>query len=288
MNHIYLKANAKINLALDVIKKRDDGYHDLKMLMQSVGLHDTLLIKKVDKFPYKFVCNKRWLPTDDRNIVNRASKLLIERYNIKDGIFIELKKNIPVCAGMGGGSSDCAATLIGMRRLFSLPVSNEELMAIGKELGADVPFCLIRGTALAEGIGERLTPLKPHPKNVFIVILTPQIYVSTVTVFKNLDLSKITERPDINGMIEVMNAGDIKTLASMFCNVLETVTIPMYPIIAEIKEALMESGAMGALMSGSGPTVFGYFDDRLKADAALRIARKRFPDIREAFLTSVL
>ncbi len=283
-----MKARAKINLALDVINRRQDGYHNLVSIMQTLSLYDTLLIKKVDKFPFKFVCNTKWLPTDDKNIVFKTAKLLINEYNIKDGVFIELVKNIPISAGLAGGSSDCAATLIGMRKLFDLPISNDELLSIGKSLGADVPYCIMRGTMLAEGIGEKLTPIiPPHPSNVYVLLVRPPIFVSTATVFKKLDLNKVTERPNIGGIIRHIRKGDIRGVARNFCNVLETVTINMHPIILDIKNTMQSCNTLGCLMSGSGPTVFGYFERKEHAFFAASVIKKRFPAIRDIFITTI-
>lgn len=284
MDYIKLRARAKINTALDVLRKRDDGYHDLRMVMQTVNICDTLFIKKQHS-GISLKSNLSWLPVDSRNLVYRAAQTLIERYNIPTGVYIELNKNIPVAAGLAGGSSDCATTLIGMRNLFRLPISNIELMSIGKELGADVPYCIMRGTALAEGIGEKLTPLPPFP-NCFVLLAKPTINVSTATIFKSLDFNNITERPDIEQMIYYLENNDLTGICSTMCNVLETVTIPLYPIIADIKQSMLDKGAVGSMMSGSGPTVFGFFTEYEQGLEALKYIRKEFRT-KDVFLTTV-
>ena len=288
MQYINLRAHAKINFALDVIDKREDGYHNIKTIMQSLWLHDKLHIRKVDKFPYKFICDIRHIPTDGRNIINKAAELIIKNYDIKDGIFIKLTKRIPIAAGLGGGSSDCAATLIGLRKLFSLPISDSELMEIGRSLGADVPFCIMRGAAVAEGIGEALTPIANiGHRSTFILLVRPPVYVSTRNVFEEFRLSDVSEKPDFDKIIRSLATGDIKGLSAGLCNALETVTIKNHPIIADLKELLVKNGALGALMSGSGPTVFGVFDDRQMAFNAMRKIRSQNPKIREFFLTTM-
>ncbi len=286
MNFIQLKSRAKINLALDVISKRPDGYHELQTVMQTLSLHDTILIKKIDKFPFKLVCNLCWLPVDERNIVHKTAHLLINRFNIKDGIFIELQKNIPVSAGLGGGSGNCAATLIGMRKLFNLPLSNRELSEIGASLGADVPYCLIRGTVLAKGIGDKLTNLPPHPPT-HVVLVRPPVAVSTAMIFSKLNLKNISKRPNINKLIRQIEIGSVKGIAKNFCNVLEDVTCNIHPMISEIKLKLLECGALGALMSGSGPTIFAYFEQYELAKHAINQIKTYFPSIRDVFLSSI-
>ena len=288
MQYVNLRAHAKINFALDVIDKREDGYHNIKTVMQSLWLHDKLYIRKIDKFPYKFICDVRHVPTDGRNIINKAAELIIKNYNIKEGIFIKLAKRIPIAAGLGGGSSDCAATLMGLRKLFALPISDRELMEIGKSLGADVPFCMMRGAAVAEGIGEELTPItNSGHRNTFILLVRPPVYVSTKNVFEEFNFSFVNEKPDFNKIINSLATGDAKGLSGSLYNSLETVTIKKHPIIAELKEMLIKNGALGALMSGSGPTVFGIFEDRQTAFNAMRKIKLKNPKIKEIFLTTM-
>jgi len=288
LQSINLRAHAKINFALDVLNKREDGYHNIKTIMQTLWLHDSILIQKVDKFPYKFVCDVRYVPIDDRNIINKAAKLIIQNYDVNGGIFIKLTKRIPIAAGLGGGSADCAATLVGLRRLFSLTMPNKELMEIGKSLGADVPFCIKRGTAIAEGIGDVLTPIANNGHdNSFIVLVRPPIYVSTKHIFEDFDISKISERSDFDGLVNSLSTGNVSGLSGRLCNQLEAVTIKKYPIIAEIKASLLKNGALGTLMSGSGPTVFGIFDNKHTAGNAIRNIRAQNQKIREIFLTTM-
>ncbi|MBR1444146.1 MAG: 4-(cytidine 5'-diphospho)-2-C-methyl-D-erythritol kinase [Firmicutes bacterium] len=284
MDSINLKARAKINISLDVLGKRDDGYHDLSMIMQSVNLCDDIFIRKTEEEGITLKTNISWLPTDGRNLIYKAASEMVSRYEIKSGLFISLRKVIPVCAGLAGGSTDCAATLIGIRNLFNINIPMKELMALGKELGADVPFCLIRGTALAEGIGEKLTRIAPFPK-CSILIVKPPVNVSTATVFKSYAPEKVTAHPDNEKLIYCIKKGDLKGTCENMCNVLESVTIEEYPVIAEIKKFMNEKGAMGAMMSGSGPTVFGIYRTYYSAISALKAVKEKF-GIKECYVTN--
>ena len=263
MKEISVKALAKINLGLDVVRRREDGYHEVKMVMQTIHLFDRLEMKKTAG-GITMTTNLSFLPTNENNLVYKAAKLLMDEFQIRDGIDVKLHKYIPVAAGMAGGSTDAAAVLYGMNRMFELGLSKEELMQRGVKIGADVPYCIMRGTALAEGIGEQLTALPPMVKCP-ILIAKPQISVSTKFVYENLKLDENTVHPDIDRLVEDIRRKDLAAITSDMGNVLETVTIPNYPVIAEIKEYMMEHGAAGAMMSGSGPTVFGLFDDKEKA-----------------------
>lgn len=285
MNEIKLNARGKINITLDVIRKREDGYHDLSMIMQTVNLCDNISIKATDTGNIEMTSNYSWLPCDERNLVYKAAAIMKEKYDIKEGISIHLDKNIPVAAGMAGGSSDCAATLVGIRNLFKINADNEELMAIGKTLGADVPYCILRGTALAEGIGEKLTQLPPFP-NSTLLIAKPPINVSTAAVFGSFDLSKVDKHPDNEKMIELIKNKDLQGICDNMCNVLESVTVKNYPIIDTIKKAMISKGAIGSLMSGSGPTVFGFFENYDKALNALKYIRAKH-HIKEIYITTV-
>lgn len=267
MKEISVKALAKINLGLDVIRKREDGYHEVKMVMQTIHLFDRLEIKKTVSGDITMTTNLAFLPTNENNLVYKAAKLLKDEFQIPDGIDVKLHKHIPVAAGMAGGSTDAAAVLYGMNRIFGLGLSREELMERGVKIGADVPYCIMRGTALAEGIGEKLTALPPMVKCP-VLIAKPQISVSTKFVYENLKLNDHTIHPDIDKLIEDIREKDLQKIAADMGNVLETVTIPNYPVIAEIKEHMLEHGAVGAMMSGSGPTVFGLFDKEETAAAA--------------------
>lgn len=267
MNSICIKARAKINLSLDVLRKREDGYHDVKMIMQSISLHDKVFLGQIEKKSIKISCDKKWVPSNSDNIAYKAAKLLMDKFDLQKGIDIKIIKNIPVAAGLAGGSADAAAVLKGMNELFSLNLEQEELMQLGKTIGADIPFCIKGGTMLAEGIGEVLTDIKPL-NNVDIVLVKPKISVSTAWVYKNLNIDKITSRPDTDYLIRMIEKRDLQNLGNKMVNVLEAVTIKKHEIICEIKEKLVKLGALGSMMSGSGPTVFGIFENRLTAQKA--------------------
>ncbi len=272
MNRISLKAYAKINLGLDVIRRLENGYHEVRMVMQSIDLYDKVNIVRNKSGDINIKTNLKFLPTGPDNLVYKAAKLLKDEFKIKDGVDIDLYKFIPVAAGMAGGSTDCAAVLKGMNRMFNLGLSDEELMARGATLGADIPYCIMGGTALAEGIGEKLTKLSDCPR-CFVVIGKPGIGVSTKFVYENLVLNDKTVHPDIDGIIDKINANDIYGVADKLGNVLETVTEQAYPVIADIKSIMIREGALNSIMSGSGPTVFGLFDDKEKAEQCKRILR---------------
>lgn len=270
---VTLKALAKINLGLDVLGKRENGYHDVRMIMQTIYLYDNVTLSKTEEPGIQLETNLFYLPIDTNNIAYKAAKLLIDEFHIQEGIHIKLEKHIPVAAGMAGGSSNAAAVLVGMNRLFSLGLSEEALMKRGVTLGADVPYCIMRGTVLAEGIGEILTPLPALPK-CYVLIAKPGISVSTKTVYEKLDAGAIKDHPDIDGILEGLESQDIKKIASSMGNVLERVTIEEYPVIEKIKNAMKEAGALNAMMSGSGPTVFGIFENRQTAKEAQRKLRE--------------
>ena len=270
---VTLKALAKINLGLDVLGRRENGYHDVRMVMQTIYLYDNVTVEKTEEAGIHLECNLFYLPVDETNIAYKAAKLLVDEFDIKEGVRIVLDKHIPVAAGLAGGSANAAAVLVGMNRLFSLGLSQQQLMERGVSLGADVPYCVMRGTVLAEGIGEILSPLPPLPK-CYILIAKPGISVSTKTVYEKLDSQEITEHPDIDGIIEGLDKQDLQKVALSMGNVLETVTIGDYPIIEEIKDVMKDNGALNAMMSGSGPTVFGIFDDRNKARQAQQKLRE--------------
>lgn len=262
-----IKAYGKINLGLDVVRKLPNGYHEVKMVMQTVGIYDELTFEKAEE-GIEITTDSPELPTDGDNLVYRAARLMKDRYHIQEGIRIHLQKNIPIAAGMAGGSTDAAATMKGISRLFGLEVGLLELMRIGVEIGADVPYCVIGGTALAEGIGEKLTPLELAPE-CFVVVAKPDISVSTKYVYEHLDLDRIERHPDIDGMVEAIGMGSLQGILDRMENVLETVTIPAYPVIDALKQRMRELGAVNSLMSGSGPTVFGIFLERRAAEVAL-------------------
>lgn len=264
MDSIRLKARAKINLGLDVTGKRADGYHEVRMIMQSINLFDNLCMRKSSKAGIHISTNRTYLPVNEDNLIYKAVQLMMDEFGIDSGVDIELDKFIPVAAGMAGGSSDAAAAMIGMKKLFSVKATTKKLMELGVKIGADVPFCLMRGTVLAEGIGEKLTRLKPMP-SCPIVIAKPGISVSTKFVYQNLKLDENTVHPDIDGMMEAIYKEDLAGICSKMGNVLESVTIRKYPVIEEIKQQMMASGAVNAMMSGSGPAVFGIFGDKKSA-----------------------
>lgn len=264
MENLSLKAYAKINLGLDVVRRRDDGYHEVRMIMQTIGLYDRLDIQRTKKTGIEITSNLSFLPVNENNLIHKAAKLLIDEFDIKEGVSVKLDKRIPVAAGMAGGSTDAAAMLYGMNRIFDLGLSKRQLMERGVKIGADVPYCIMRGTALAEGIGEQLSAVSPMVK-CRVLIAKPAISVSTKFVYQNLQLDENTPHPDIDRLIDDIKQKNLQQIAADMGNVLETVTIPNYPIIDEIKQKMLECGAVGAMMSGSGPTVFGLYDDDSKA-----------------------
>ena len=272
-NTVTLKALAKINLGLDVLGRRENGYHDVRMVMQTIYLYDNVTMEKTEDAGIHLECNLFYLPVDESNIAYKAAKLLMDEFDIQEGVRIVLDKHIPVAAGLAGGSANAAAVLVGMNRLFSLGLTQKDLMERGVSLGADVPYCVMRGTVLAEGIGEILTPLPPLPK-CCVLIAKPGISVSTKTVYEKLDSQEIEDHPNIDGILEGLEHEDLLKVASSMGNVLETVTIGDYPIIEEIKDVMKDAGALNAMMSGSGPTVFGIFDDRSKAKEAQQKLRE--------------
>ncbi len=269
---IKLKALAKINLGLDVLGRRENGYHDVRMIMQSIYLYDNVTIEKQEEPGISLTTNLHYLPVDEKNIAYKAAKMLMDEFQISDGVKIVLDKHIPVAAGMAGGSSNAAAVLVGMNRLFELNLSQQDLMDRGVKLGADVPYCVMRGTVLAEGIGEILTPLDPLPK-CFVLIAKPAISVSTKVVYEKLDSKEIENHPDIDSIMEGLKEQNLEKIAASMGNVLERVTVDDYPIIDDIKKVMMDAGALNAMMSGSGPTVFGIFADKKTAREAQRKMR---------------
>lgn len=285
MKEIAVKALAKINLGLDVVRKREDGYHEVKMVMQTIHLFDRLEMKKTQADEITITTNLTFLPTNENNLVYKAAKLLKDEFSIKDGIDVKLHKHIPVAAGMAGGSTDAAAVLYGMNSMFELGLSKGELMQRGVKIGADVPYCIMRGTALAEGIGEKLTALPPMVKCP-VLIAKPQISVSTKFVYENLKLNENIVHPDIDTLVSDIEAKDLPKIAADMGNILETVTIPNYPVIAQIKDLMKEQGALNAMMSGSGPTVFGLFDTEETAVRAYEKMRKSGL-AKQVYLTSI-
>jgi len=285
MDEITLKALAKINLGLDVVRRREDGYHEVRMIMQTIHLYDLLEIQKIREPEIQIVSNLSFLPVNENNLVYKAARLLQEEFALTDGISVKLTKRIPVAAGMAGGSTDAAAMLYAMNQLYDLGLSRRELMKRGVQIGADVPYCLMRGTALAEGIGEKLTQLPPMIKCP-VLIAKPSISVSTKFVYQNLKLDEQTNHPDIDALMKDIREKDFDGVCAYMGNVLESVTIPNYPVIAEIKQQMMRSGAKASMMSGSGPTVFGLFEDGETAKRALR-EMKRSGLAKQVYLTTI-
>lgn len=273
MDSIWINAPAKINIGLDVLRRREDGYHEVKMIMQSIRLFDRLTLTKTKELGIRLHTNLRFLPVNEDNLVYHSAKLLMDEFGIEGGVDIQLDKRIPVAAGMAGGSTDAASCMLAMNDLFELGLSKKRLMKRGVTLGADIPYCILKGTALSEGIGEKLSTI-PKTPDCYILIAKPGIHVSTKFVYTNLVLDENTVHPDIDRMIVAMKNNDLPDLCQHLGNVLETVTIPAHPEIDTIKKCMMEHGALGSLMSGSGPTVFGIFDDLEKANFAKEQCRK--------------
>lgn len=267
MKEIEVRAYAKINLTLDVTGERPNGYHEVRMIMQNINLYDRLTIKQIVKNDIILSTGTAPIPSGEDNLICKACKAFFEATGVSSGLFIEIDKRIPVAAGMAGGSADAAATLQGLNELFETGLTSEELCKIGAKLGADIPFCIIGGTVLAEGIGEILTPLSPAP-DCHLLIVKPAQGISTKLVYDELAPSSELEHPDTDAMISAINTGSIKDVAANLGNVLESVTIRHVPIIDDIKKEMVELGALGSLMSGSGTTVFGIFDSKAKAEAA--------------------
>ncbi len=267
MDEMKLKAYAKINLGLDVLCRREDGYHEVRMIMQTLKMYDRIILRKTKEPGIELKSNLFYVPENESNLACRAAKLLLDEFQPEGGIFIDLQKFIPVAAGMAGGSSDAAAVLYGVNRMFQMGLSKRQLMERAVKIGADVPYCIMRGTVLAEGIGEKLTSLPPMP-SCKVLVAKPPISVSTKFVYENLNLDEIRKHPEIDVLLGGIKEGNLHKVASHMGNVLETVTIPNYPVIAKIREEMMRLGALNAMMSGSGPTVFGLFEDEDAAQQA--------------------
>lgn len=278
------RAYAKINIGLDVLRRRADGYHEVKMIMQTVDIYDELVLERRKQPGIELRMDNSELPSGGDNLICRAADLLFREKKITEGVNISLTKRIPIAAGMAGGSADAAAALRGVNELFDLGYSLKELQALGVGLGADIPYCLAGGTMLSEGIGEILTPL-PAPPAAHLVIAKPDINVSTAFVYGNLHADRLAWHPDIDGMIAALQKGDLDGITGRLGNVLETVTVKAHPVIEQIKELLRKQGAENALMSGSGPTVFGIFKEKeTAARAAEAVERGRLA--KQIFVTT--
>lgn len=285
MEKIILKPLAKINLGLDIIGVREDGYHEMRMIMQSLALHDQMVMQITDENRIRLKTNVPYLPTDAGNIVYKAVDMIRNEYGIEGGVRIDLKKTIPIAAGLGGGSSDAAAAIYGMNKLFGLGLRKSDMIELGTKLGADVPFCIMRGTMLAEGIGEELSPVAPMV-DCPVLVVKPNFGVSTKDVYTAYDKCDKCDlsHPNIDGLCEALKNQDFNSICANMGNVLEGVTIKMHPEVQIIKDELMSKNAKLAMMSGSGPTVFALFDDKVKAQSAYHY----FKDIKgyeQTFLT---
>lgn len=274
MNFVTLSAYAKINLALDVIGKRADGYHELRMIMQSVSVHDTITLERMPCKGVIFECGNKSIPADDGNLAVRAVKLMLMENGIDGGVKITLEKRIPSMAGMAGGSADGAAALIGTDMLFDMKAPQEKLLKLGRSLGADVPFCIVGGTKICEGIGEKMTAI-PHIPKYCLVILKPQISVSTPAAFAKYDRMPSPERGDIDGMAKCLEKNDIDGVCKRLFNALEYAS--GYDEITEAKNKLLSLGADGALMTGSGSAVFGIFKDKQRAEKCCGVLKSCYP-----------
>lgn len=262
MNSIDLKSRAKVNLSIDVLGKREDGYHLVEMIMQTIDLYDKLKITEIEENSILIKSNSLDIPLNEDNIMYKAINLLKNQFNIEKGIEISIEKNIPVAAGMAGGSSNAAAVLVGLNKLWNLGLSENELKDIGLKLGADVPFCITGGSALAEGIGEKLTNIKGLPEDLNILVCKPNIFVSTKEVYQSLNMDKVKRRPQNKELIDALQKEDVKFISENMVNVLEEVTSLKYSEIGQIEDIMIKNKALGSMMSGSGPTVFGLFDNK--------------------------
>lgn len=279
MNSIELKSRAKINLSIDVLGKRDDGYHLVEMIMQTVDLYDVIKLKELSTNDIVIKSDSCDIPLGENNIVFKAISLIKKKFGINKGIEVFIHKNIPIAAGMAGGSSNAAAVLVGINELWNLNLSQEELQKLGFYLGADVPFCISGKTALAKGVGEELTYIQGLSESVDILICKPELFVSTKDVYEGLDIKNIEDRPNNKYLLECLEKEDVKSLATNMVNVLESVTSKMHNQINEIEKIMMENGALGSMMSGSGPTVFAIFDENIKAQKCKEKLQKQYSQV---------
>lgn len=278
-NKITMKAPAKINLTLDVVGQRPNGYHDLRMIMQTIDIYDELTIKVTGSPQIELTMSKD-LPDkipSEKNLVYKAAELMQKQYQLPYGFQIHLTKNIPAAAGLAGGSADCAATLLGINQLCELSLDKEQLCELGVTLGADVPFCIKQGTMLSEGIGEILTPLPDLPP-LWALLIKPDFPISTAEVYQKLSWKRLTYHPDTARAVDAISRRDVITLAQTLSNVLETVAFKEYPELAELKDFFLQNGAIGSLMSGSGPTTYGLYQDEILARIAYKTALEKYPD----------
>ena len=279
MNSIQLKSRAKINLSIDVLGKRPDGYHLVEMIMQTIDLFDIIKIFSIEEDKIIIESNSKDIPLDSKNIVYKAADLIKNHCNIRKGIKIYIEKNIPIAAGMAGGSSNAAAVLVGLNKLWNLNLSKEELKVLGLKLGADVPFCIEGEASLAENIGEKLTKIDGLSQDAFVLVCKPDLFVSTKEIYKEIDSKIIEKRPNNKLLIKLLKENNIEMLAKNMYNVLEEVTKEKYPVIKEIEKVMMENDALGSMMSGSGPTVFGLYDNKEQAENCKQILLESFKQV---------
>lgn len=279
MNSIQLKSRAKINLSIDVLGKREDGYHLVEMIMQTIDLYDRIKISALNEDKIVIKSKSLEIPLNDDNIVYKAADLIKNKFNINSGVEIYIEKNIPVAAGMAGGSSNAAGVLVGLNKLWNLGLSEEELKAIGLKLGADVPFCISGQAALAENIGEKLTKIDGLDEDTFILVCKPELFVSTKEIYEEIDSKEIKRRPDNKLLINLLKEKDIEGLSRNMYNVLEEVTKDKYPVIDKIEQIMMQNNALGSMMSGSGPTVFGLYSKLEDAKRCKEILLQEFKQV---------
>lgn len=279
MNSIKLKSRAKINLSIDVLGKRLDGYHLVEMIMQTIDLFDRIKIFSLEEDKIIIESNSKDIPLDSKNIVYKAADLIKNHCNIRKGIKIYIEKNIPIAAGMAGGSSNAAAVLVGLNKLWNLNLSKDELKVLGLKLGADVPFCIEGEASLAENIGEKLTKIDGLSQDAFVLVCKPDLFVSTKEIYEEIDSKIIEKRPNNKLLIKLLKENNIEMLAKNMYNVLEEVTKEKYPVIKEIEKVMMENDALGSMMSGSGPTVFGLYDNKEQAENCKQILLESFKQV---------
>lgn len=286
MDKILINAYAKINITLDVLKRRTDGYHELEMIMQSIDVFDSVEVRKTDRGEIRVFSDSSKVPEDKTNIAYKAAEKMFDFCGIKSGVDIYINKRIPVAAGLAGGSADGAAVIKAIRALFVPNENIEKFNSLAGSIGKDLPFCLKNGTAFAYGLGDELAYIKPMPES-FVVLAKPDIDVPTAWVYKNLDLNKVSERPDTRAVLEAYEKGDMDTILKNTVNVLESVTAEKYPVIKELKSCLISNGALTSAMSGSGPSVYGIFESKHKADEAAEAIREKF-GMSEVFSTKTI
>lgn len=285
MKRIRLKARAKINITLDIVARRDNGYHDVEMIMQTIDLYDRIILSKRQDSKIMIKTNLPYLPTDEKNLVYKIIQYFMDTYRISTGISVDLYKMIPVAAGLAGGSSDAAQTIIGLNKIYNLNLSTQEMLTIGSKFGSDIPYCILQGTALAKGLGDELELIHPFPK-MYVVILKPRFSMSTATVYQNFDINEVTGITNTEAMVKAIEEEDTAYIYNHLYNVLETVTTKLHPTLVDMKERLLDLGAQGSLMSGSGPTVYGLFEDEKVAKEAVKLFRRE-RNMQFVYLTSI-